>query len=424
MRPHIDQPRRPELFNRDQVFIIGGQVGINDGFGLQQRNPFAVRGMGHHVGVAAVRGKGFIVGRDVEVHAPVVLVQPLPHALAGGQLQTRHPEDLTARGLQVVPQPFAIVAEEFVAPDLHIHGAGMYALQPCTVGFDQFNPIHAVPRPFHAEADQGRVGRRKLRVADPLLGFKQDATRLGFQINGEQFRRHTRRPAFQHPHALGLGEVERPTVRAQRRVFGLTELFQRRLVLGLQGFGAIGDLPQQQGVIGIGAGDPARRNARQLAHLFRVHMDGVQRLGAVLGLTFAGISDGIDGLARGAHHKQKIVFLALDEQAGLPVAQTHGDDARRRLDHHDIALRRIGRAIEVKHAGAVFVGYSYHAAARLWIGKGARSLSGWCRCGHCGGLRLRGLTHDQRQQGRGPAQALQRSTAGRIRHGVLLTGQV
>lgn len=110
MGRQVDQAGRLEFLDRDQLVVIGLQVGIDDVLRLQQLDPFAVRRVGHHVGVAAVAGEGHVVGGDIEVHAPFVGLEAFPHAPAGGQLQAGHPEYLAARCLQVVPQPLRACA--------------------------------------------------------------------------------------------------------------------------------------------------------------------------------------------------------------------------------------------------------------------------------------------------------------------------
>src|SRR5204863_8935885 len=72
------------------------------------------RSVGDAVGAPAVAGEKFAVGRNVVVDAPFAPREGVADAFAGFDVHARKPELFGARRLEIVPDPLAIVAEEFV----------------------------------------------------------------------------------------------------------------------------------------------------------------------------------------------------------------------------------------------------------------------------------------------------------------------
>ncbi len=166
----VDQPLRREEARADQVRIVrvldAGDVGQL--LGPKQVDPLAVGSVRHHFVVAAVAREHRPVGRHVEVHGPFVALEVVPRPPAGRDLVGGQPEILAPRRLQVVPDGPAVGAEEFVAGDLHVHGAGVDLGPTRAVGADRPDAVDLMPGTLVTEHDEAGVGGRKLEVAEPF----------------------------------------------------------------------------------------------------------------------------------------------------------------------------------------------------------------------------------------------------------------
>jgi hypothetical protein len=86
----------------------------------------------------------------------------VPGSLTRRDFIAGEPEILATRNLQVIPDHAAVVAEELMSGDLHIHRAGMNLLQSVAIRLNGPNSIHLMPGPLVAEHDQFWIRRRKL----------------------------------------------------------------------------------------------------------------------------------------------------------------------------------------------------------------------------------------------------------------------
>src|SRR5215813_12078137 len=99
----------------------------------EEIDPLAVAWSGDTARPSAVAGEYLPVGRRVEMHRPVFALDFVSDLLAAREYVSGQPEDLRFRRLQVIPDGFAVGAEELVPGDFHLHCPGMNLRQPCVV---------------------------------------------------------------------------------------------------------------------------------------------------------------------------------------------------------------------------------------------------------------------------------------------------
>jgi hypothetical protein len=148
-------------------------------------NPLAVIRCGHAVGPAAITAKEGLVGRDVEMHGPLVLLQVVPGPFPCLDLVTTDPEDVAARRLQVVDNTLAVRAEEFMAVNLKVHKTRLDVGQSRAVSADDPRPVHKLPRSLMTKEHLIRVGRRELNVIQPGAAFVEFVDLAALQIERE-----------------------------------------------------------------------------------------------------------------------------------------------------------------------------------------------------------------------------------------------
>src|SRR5262249_56208701 len=134
----------------------------------EEIDPLAVAGSGDAVRPSAVAGEEFSVGRGVEMHRPMFALHFVFDLFATREPVAGQPEDLRFGRLQVVPDGFAVGAEELVAGDLHLHRSGMNLGQPRAVRADRPDAVDLVPRPFVTKHQQSRIGGAKTPVVEPV----------------------------------------------------------------------------------------------------------------------------------------------------------------------------------------------------------------------------------------------------------------
>src|SRR5262249_34329964 len=142
-----------------ECVIVPGQV--DQLFDLQcavlrreEIDPLAVAGSGYAVRASAVAGEELPVGRGVEMHRPTFALHSVLDLFALRNVVSGQPEFLRCRRLQVVPDGFAVGAEELMAGDFHLHRSGMNLLQPRPVRANRPDAVDFVPWPFVTEHQQ------------------------------------------------------------------------------------------------------------------------------------------------------------------------------------------------------------------------------------------------------------------------------
>ena len=113
---------------------------------------------GHAAGTATIAGEKITVRGDVVVHGPFFAFEVIPRAVAAGEVNVGEPEDGAPRGLEIVPDFFAVGAEELVALDLHVHRAFVEEAGGSAVGADGPRPVVKMPRALVAEKNLKWVG--------------------------------------------------------------------------------------------------------------------------------------------------------------------------------------------------------------------------------------------------------------------------
>src|SRR5215475_13579890 len=118
---------------RLEAVIVCGQ--IDKSFGIdgvtgpirrpEQIDPLSIAGSRNALRPSAISGEKFSVVGDIEVDGPFLAWHFEPDLLAGLEDKAGKPEFLSLGSLQVIPDDFAVGAEELMACNLHIHGSGV-----------------------------------------------------------------------------------------------------------------------------------------------------------------------------------------------------------------------------------------------------------------------------------------------------------
>ena len=117
------------------------------------------------------------------MHAPFAALEAIANPIASDQLDTREPELRGARRLKIVPNPLAVVAEEFVAGDLVRHGAAMHKPWRICADAEGPNAMEFVPKAFVAIEHHGGVSGRALGVIQPVGARIEEGDCAGAQIS-------------------------------------------------------------------------------------------------------------------------------------------------------------------------------------------------------------------------------------------------
>jgi hypothetical protein len=153
---------------------------------MEKVNPLAVIGCGHASGAAAVAAKELLVGRDIEMHRPLVFLQVVPCPLLAFDFVAADPENMASRRLQIVNNTLSVRAEELVAVDLIVHNTRLDVGQSAAVGADYPGPVHKLPGALVTKEHLIRIGRGKLHVVQPCVAFVEFIHPAGFQIDSDK----------------------------------------------------------------------------------------------------------------------------------------------------------------------------------------------------------------------------------------------
>jgi hypothetical protein len=149
-------------------------------------NPLAVIRSGHASGSAAVAAIERLVGRDIEMYGPLVLLQVVPCPLLRFDFVAPNPENVASRRLQVVYNALSVGAEELVSVDLIVHKTRLDVGLSVAVGADYPGPVHKLPRPLVTIEHLIRIGRGKLHMIQPGVTPVELVDLPAFQIDGEK----------------------------------------------------------------------------------------------------------------------------------------------------------------------------------------------------------------------------------------------
>ena len=139
------------------------------------------------------------------MHGPVFALDAVFDFLARRENMAGQPKHSGLRRLQVVPNRFAVMAEEFVAGDFHIHRAGMNLLQPGAIGANRPDAVDLVPWSFVAKHNQRRIGGRKLHVVEPVRVGMERIDGAASYVDCVKLHWQAQRPAFLQPASAAAG---------------------------------------------------------------------------------------------------------------------------------------------------------------------------------------------------------------------------
>src|SRR5688572_28272768 len=123
------------------------------------------------------------------MHRPLDALQVVPRPAASGEVDAGEPEHSALRRLEIIPDGFAVMAEEFVAPDFHVHRPFMHGARGAAIRTNGPSTIVEMPRSFVTEENLLRIGRRALKVICPIVLAMDDFEFAGFRVDGvDHFR--------------------------------------------------------------------------------------------------------------------------------------------------------------------------------------------------------------------------------------------